>query len=433
MVVLLLLSGVLSYPPIRTAQSLPGGIRSGQSDSSFTVAPEADTSVLEADQSGNYGMETGLQVDRSDGDDLSAEIYLRFTVPGFADPVWKAVLRLFVSNGSADGPALYGTSSNWSEESLTWNTRPSKTTAVVADLGRITAGSWVEYDVTALVAGAGTYDFVLATTSTDGTDFSSREAINRPQLVVTVAATLADLLFADEFDGTALDPARWHTCFWWASITCTIQSNNEMGCYTPSGASVADGVLRLRAERRDTACFDGTTYPFASGLAMTGGRKSEKPAGFLFTYGYATARIKIPRGKGLWPAFWLLPADCSMNPCQYTSRPEIDIMEVLGDAPDTLHMGYHYPDGDFSCRDYVAPLDLSLDFHVYAIEWTPGALIWYLDGAELCRYTDAATISASASYLLLNLAVGGDWPGAPDGSTAFPSEMVVDYVRVYRR
>lgn len=233
-----------------------------------------------------------------------------------------------------------------------------------------------------------------------------------------------NLVFRDEFDAGSLDTSKWHTCFWWADTTCTIESNNEMQLYNPEDVLVQNGLLRLRAQKRDMYAWNGNLYHYTSGMVMTGGRSGSIPPGFTFTYGYAEAMVKVPAGQGLWPAFWMLPVN-------YQTRPEIDIMEILGHEPDVYHMNYHYIGGD-SGRTWSGP-DFSAGWHVLGLEWRSDAIIWYVDGIELWRFTDAPNISNEASYLLLNLAVGGNWPGPPDDTTPFPSYYEIEYVRAWQR
>jgi parallel beta-helix repeat protein len=232
-----------------------------------------------------------------------------------------------------------------------------------------------------------------------------------------------NLAFGNEFDGTALNPTTWHTCFWWATLTCTIGSNNELELYNPADAYLAGGNLRLRAQKQDMVGWNGALYHYTSGLAMTGGRKYEKPPGFTFTYGYAEARVKLPKGKGLWPAFWMLPAS-------YNSRPEIDILEARGSNTNRVNFNLHFPNV-VTGSSYTGP-DFSAGYHTFAVDWQPTALIFYVDGVERWRYT-GAEIPSEPEYLVLNLAVGGDYDGAPDASTPFPSYLDVDYVRVWQR
>ncbi len=105
-------------------------------------------------------------------------------------------------------------------------------------------------------------------------------------------------------------------------------------------------------------------------------------------------------------------------------------MEILGNQPTAYHMNFHYVGGDAGYT-WNGP-DFSAGWHVLGLDWEPNAIVWYVDGVERWRYTDTAHIPNEAEYLLLNLAVGGDWPGPPNGSTPFPSYFDVDYVRVWQ-
>jgi beta-glucanase (GH16 family) len=230
--------------------------------------------------------------------------------------------------------------------------------------------------------------------------------------------------FDDEFNGGALDTSKWRTCFWWADATCSIESNHEMELYNPEDVLVQDGHLRLRAQKRDMVAWNGITYHYTSGMVMTGGRGGQIPPSFSFIYGFAEALVKVPAGQGLWPAFWTLSAD-------YQWPPEIDIMEILGNAPNEYHMNYHYNGGDAGST-WTGP-DFSAGWHVLGLDWRPDAIVWYVDGIERWRFDNASRIINEASYLLLNLAVGGDWPGPPNNNTTFPSYFDIDYVRVWQR
>jgi hypothetical protein len=149
-----------------------------------TVAAAADAHVNEAAPGTNYGTAGTLEVDGDPG--IAMESYLRFTVTGLSGAVQRATLRLYAVNGSTNGPAVYATSNSWSETAITWSTRPARIGGTTDDKGTVAKDAWVDFDVTPLVAGDGTYSFVLVPTSTDGADFSSRQASgNRPQLVLT--------------------------------------------------------------------------------------------------------------------------------------------------------------------------------------------------------------------------------------------------------
>jgi hypothetical protein len=152
--------------------------------------PEADARVEEANPGGNYGASSNLRVDG--GTDPGVESYLRFNVSGISGAVQAANLRVYAYTGTADGPALFGVTDAWSEAGITWANRPPAATAVVDDKGAIATNSWVEYDVTPLVTGPGTYSFVLSSSSTDGVDLYSREGVNPPKLVVSTGLLTAN-------------------------------------------------------------------------------------------------------------------------------------------------------------------------------------------------------------------------------------------------
>lgn len=236
------------------------------------------------------------------------------------------------------------------------------------------------------------------------------------------------LAFADEFDGTSLDSRKWVTCYWWNKHGCTNLANRELQWYQPGNVTVANGQLRLRAEPAEARGDDGTLYNYTSALVSTGRDVEDvaQPTRFAFKYGFAEMRGRVPAGRGLLPAFWMLPTD-------HRSQPEIDIMEVLGDEPTVLYTNIHY--GELGSGDplgIVRTPDLSADWHVFGVDWEPERIVWYLDGKEVARY-EGGTIPDQSMYLLVDVAVGGNWPGPPDGSTRWPADMLVDYVRVWKR
>ena len=239
------------------------------------------------------------------------------------------------------------------------------------------------------------------------------------------------LRFAADFDGSGLNGEKWVTCYWWDDQGCTIASNHELQWYRRENVTVGDGMVRLQARREAVQAPDGRDFSYTSGLISSGRRVADLtvPPKFAFQYGYVEMRAKVPRGQGLWSAFWLLPAD-------QQSRPEIDVMEILGHAPGTVEMHLHYDDATGKKQrqgnEWTGP-DLSTDWHVFAVDWQPERLIWYVDGVERWRVSDKAAIPAEPMYLIANLAVGGDCPGAPDAQTPFPSTLLIDYIRVWQR
>lgn len=239
-----------------------------------------------------------------------------------------------------------------------------------------------------------------------------------------------DLLFQDEFEDSALDDDKWVPCFWWDYEGCTIITNNELSWYQPDNIFVQNGVLKLRAKEEYTEATNGETYYYSSGMVTTGRRTSSRTVApkFVFQYGYTEVRAKVPSGTGLWPALWLLPE-------KQVSKPEIDIMEILGHETDTVQMHFHYrDDGETHSpgEGWQGP-DFAAGWHTFAVDWQPDALIWYVDGVERWRFSEAAHIPQEPLYFLATFAVGGVYPGPPDETTVFPTFFDIDYVRIWKR
>ncbi|MEU4422397.1 discoidin domain-containing protein [Actinoplanes sp. NPDC024001] len=235
------------------------------------------------------------------------------------------------------------------------------------------------------------------------------------------------LVFSDEFNGAAgskPDGAKW-------TMDPGFPQNGEIQYYTPDSANASmngTGALVIEARREASNGRDYTSHRMNT---------SNK---FHVQYGRIEARIRVPKGNGLWPAFWLMGEDFLQGrPWPYNG--EIDIMEVLGrntsEAYSTLHAPAYNGAGGYG-QKYATP-DLSLDFHTYAAEWDSKGIRFFLDGRqvfdankETVENTRGPWIYDHKFYLILNLAVGGDFPGPIDASTPFPSRMLVDYVRVYQ-
>lgn len=225
-----------------------------------------------------------------------------------------------------------------------------------------------------------------------------------------------ELVFEDEFEGDSLNRDLWSTCYFWAEEAegCKIFDNGELEWYVPENVLVEDGLLKLRAEQREV-----NGYPYASGMIASHGK-------FEFQYGYFEMRAKLPAGRGLWPAFWTMPADRKWPP-------EIDVFDFLGQEPRRIVIGMHYGEREHPLkhtRRYFGP-NLTKDFHVFAVQWEEDLLVWYLDGEEIWRLE--RDVPAEPMYLIANLAVGGRWPGNPNNETPFPSEYQIDYIRVWQR
>lgn len=245
------------------------------------------------------------------------------------------------------------------------------------------------------------------------------------------------LVWSDEFNGpanTPPDPAKWSYDSGNGSPSNPGWGNNELETYTTSIANVfqdGNGDLVLGA--------------LNTGGGYTSGRIKTQNK-FSFTYGLVTARIKIPYAQGIWPAFWMLGA--SFPEVQWPNCGEIDIMENFGvqNGDASVNHGTLHGPGDTGAGitgSYTLPngLRFSDDFHIFSVEWTPSGVQFFVDGnlyAIVVRASMPAGWAAVLSkpfFMLLNVAVGG-FPapvGYPDSTTTFPQQMLVDYVRVYRR
>lgn len=215
-------------------------------------------------------------------------------------------------------------------------------------------------------------------------------------------------VFQDEFDGALLNSAKW-------SMAYPSGNNGEQQYYAPNVFNIDDGILSIYADQKPAH-----GYQYSSGIITTQNTFAQK-------YGYFVIRAKLPRGKGFWPAFWLLPV--SRN---YPI--EIDVFELLGNEPGTIHMANHWQDQNGAHQvtklAYISDIDFSAGFHTFALEWGPTELKWYID--DILRFQTDQSVPSEHLFLLANLAVGGDWPGHPDETTQFPGVMQIDYIRVYK-
>ncbi len=238
------------------------------------------------------------------------------------------------------------------------------------------------------------------------------------------------LVWRDEFTGTALDRTKWSF-----EVNASGGGNHELQYYVTNNATVHDGRLFLEA-RREHYVGPQATREYTSSRVRTRLKGDWK-------YGRLDIRAKLPAGRGMWPAIWLMPTDDAYG--GWPNSGEIDIMELIGHEPGTVYGTLHYGDPVKRHAQQGAKYTLPSgafadDFHVFRFDWEPGQMRWYVDDRPYQTLTNWHTRAASFPapfdqrfYLILNLAVGGDWPGAPDEKTAFPQAMAVDYVRVYRR
>lgn len=254
-------------------------------------------------------------------------------------------------------------------------------------------------------------------------------------------AAAARLIWADEFDGPALDGSKWS-----ADVDCWGGGNQERQCYTdrPGNVAVEDGLLRITARREQ---MSGPALPARLG---GGGRKTQAytsaristrgKASFL--YGRIEVRAKLPTGQGQWPAIWMLPEHDNYGP--YPLSGEIDIAEAVNlgvrcrGCRDEVHAALHHGRSLAAMRHSTGktPLARVDDFHVFALDWTPERMTWSLDGKPYFEQPTRPPFD-QRFHLILNLAVGGRWPESAGAKgvedAALPAALLVDWVRVYAR
>ena len=243
-------------------------------------------------------------------------------------------------------------------------------------------------------------------------------------------------VWSDDFsgpDGSLPDPKKWTY-----DIGGDGWGNQELEYYTmrPENARIEKGNLVITARKESFTGADGVTRDYTSARLKTLGL-------FAQSYGRFEARIKIPEGQGMWPAFWLLGQD--IPSVGWPKCGEIDIMENIGKEPSKVHGSLHGPSTTGATSDMTVILSLPTgqnladDFHLYAVEWEPDIVRFYVDANLYATFRSSdwpaggKWVFDHPFFIILNLAVGGGWPGAPDASTKFPQIMLVDYVRVYTK
>lgn len=251
-----------------------------------------------------------------------------------------------------------------------------------------------------------------------------------------IPSSMWTLVWSDEFsgrDGSSPDLQKWTY-----DIGGEGWGNQELEYYTnrKENARIENGNLVITALRETYTGADGLTRDYTSARLKT-------PGLFTQAYGRFEARIKIPEGQGMWPAFWMLGEDISS--AGWPKCGEIDIMENVGKEPGTVHGSLHGPSTERPTSDLTGIFNLPAgrnfadDFHLYAIEWEPAIVRFYVDSNLYATFNSSQWPAGGKwvfdhpFFIILNLAVGGNWPGNPDASTKFPQSMLVDYVRVYTK
>lgn len=226
---------------------------------------------------------------------------------------------------------------------------------------------------------------------------------------------------------------------------CRTTYNDEQQLFRASpnnpNVQVSNNLLRLIATKENGQVYSGmvSTGPNVFGYNQPG----YKP--FSFLYGYYEARAKFPKGKGLWPSFWMLPdqSNCATYPAACTGWPEsgeYDVVEIPGNDPTEVHMTEHDGQTGGAGDSTIVHIDTSADFHTFGIDWEPGFLKWYIDGKLMKTYTGQG-VKNYPFYPIANFSVGGanSWGGSDgplhggyDASTPFPSEFDISWIRVYQ-
>ena len=236
-----------------------------------------------------------------------------------------------------------------------------------------------------------------------------------------------ELVWSDEFDGKELDASKWKFETGGHGF-----GNNELQFYTDRATNAHPDKGALVIEARPEK-FQNRGYSSA---------KLQSRA--AWTYGRFEFRVKLPKGRGVWPAIWMMPSDMK----KYGGWPvcgEIDILEQLGHEPNrvygTIHFGNPHPPAGRGASVALKQGSLVDDWHDYALEWFPGEIRWFVDGERYAVQNDWFTSAPGSAwpapfdrdfYLQLNVAVGGNWPGAPDASTEWPQRLQIDYIRVFK-
>ena len=452
----------------------------------------ADTYVDSGSPKKEFGTATRV---RTNEDDPIDQTFVRFKVDGLTGMVTKAVLRLYVADGTNDGPAVLKTTDSWSEKTTNWNNRPSRTSGPRDDKDALSGGRWVEWDVTPWVTADGVFNFTLRGGGSNPAKLASRETTRDPRLVVTTTSddpppppppplaacadgldndgdSLVDLadpgcssptdddetnsppppppgdepaaitglgyhqVFRDDF--LTLDRSVWDNHIWYDDPPDPSWTGYQ---------SAENGVLHLRT-RRTWFWGSGSSDNWPINTITTMG------SGLTFTQGYFEARMKWTGARGAWPGFWLFSYRHSTNDfwpsispyCATNGLPnalcdsaELDVFEGQGAEPNVFYGTIHRnSSGDYGVADdqnsnnyQDQPSDISSDWHTYGMLWTSSQITWYLDGHALMS---APTYDSTNQpmYLLLQMWTGG-WTGDPNSTTPDLLETQVDYVDVWKK
>lgn len=256
------------------------------------------------------------------------------------------------------------------------------------------------------------------------------------------------LVYAEEFNGTALDTSKLTPCFDWNTGACTASFNTGKEQYLPSQVQISNGTAKLVAEPlspavANSACYQGKCT-YKAGLVSTARPRADTGAKYLFpfTYGYVESRMKFPGTSGFFTAFWMLPTDPS-----FAYKTEIDIVEILGGHPSEIFMTYHYNNrsvnynvnNNFSHNNNGAcPVkDYSKDFVTFGVDWQANHVAWYIDGVKCGQYNgDSSTIESGPMQIILHMMIDNQWERDANSlltDQTLVRSLEVDYIRVYQQ
>ncbi len=261
------------------------------------------------------------------------------------------------------------------------------------------------------------------------------------------------MVWNDEFEAGSIDTSKWGY-----ETNCAGGGNNELQCYVndPDNAFIDDGKLVIRAINEEVQGWSGWSGEEGDGSLVTRDYSSTRLRTLNkgdWKYGRFEIRAKLPYGQGIWPAIWMLPTDWVYGNWPHSG--EIDIMEVVnlrtgGAGNNTTHGTLHYSNAagnhQYTGSGYDPGSDLVDEFHTFAVEWEAGEIRWYINDTHFLTQRNSLWMNCSDTatteqnpfapfdqdfHLLLNLAVGGNWPGSPNNTTVFPQDFIIDYVRVF--
>ncbi len=385
---------------------------------------------------------------------------VRFTVSEISGTVTSAKLRLYVSDATRNGPAVYRTSPWWPEQRVTWKTRPATTSRPRDDKRKLSRNRWVSWDVTPWVSADGTYSFALKQGVADATGFPSRETTHAPTLVITTAdeppppdppappeespppdpppppppptpppaepAPIAGLgyheTFRDDFDGSSLDGSVWTPKEFWEDEP------------RPDAVEVSGGTLKVRNARPYIDDQSVTTGPHWFG----------EPVKKSWQFGYFETRLRFTGGRGSWPAFWLISeAHATWQNWPACPEPdlnfELDIFEFQGDEPTQFYGTQHRNTGGVcgtlnqSRSVFTNPGPLADGWHTYAVKWTATSITWYVDGVQQGQPSTLFDSGDQPMYMALTMQACG-WDSTNSCTSATPNPLVseFDYVTVWQ-